>query len=80
VSVKTDHHHDKKHIVMFEGDTPITQSTKVVLAATKTCIIYRGYFSKTSNQHGVQWRGLGDTQRQAREFILGPLIGFNPGL
>jgi len=65
----------KKYIVVFEGDTPITQSTKVVLAATKTCIIYCGYFSKTSNQHGAQWRGIGDTQRQAREFILGPSLG-----
>jgi len=27
------------------------------------------------NQHGAQWRGLGDTQRQAREFILGPSLG-----
>ena len=42
------------------------------------------------NQHGVIWRGLGDTQRQAREFISGPslgtrakfmnLVGSNPGL
>jgi len=45
VSVKTDHH-DKKHIVVNEGDTPITQSTKVVLAATKTRIIYCGFFQK----------------------------------
>jgi len=74
VSVKTDHH-DKKHIVVNEGDTPITQSTKVVLAATKTRIIYCGFFSKTSNQHGAQWRGLGDTQRQAWEFILGSSLG-----
>ena len=27
------------------------------------------------NQHETQWRGLGDTQRQAREFILGPSLG-----
>ena len=27
------------------------------------------------NQHGAQWRGLGDTQRQAREFISGPSLG-----
>jgi len=27
------------------------------------------------NQHGAQWRGLGDTQRQAREFISGPNLG-----
>jgi len=26
------------------------------------------------NQHGAQWRGLGDTQRQAREFISGPSL------
>jgi hypothetical protein len=28
-----------------------------------------------ANQHGSQWRGLGDTQRQAREFISGPSLG-----
>ena len=28
-----------------------------------------------ANQHGAQWRGLGDTQRQAREFISGPSVG-----
>jgi len=27
------------------------------------------------NQHGAQWRGLVDTQRQAREFISGPSLG-----
>ena len=27
------------------------------------------------NQHGAQWRGLVDTQRQVREFILGPSLG-----
>ena len=27
------------------------------------------------NQHGAQWRGLGDTQRQAQEFISGPSLG-----
>jgi len=27
------------------------------------------------NQYGAQWRGLGDTQRQAREFISGPSLG-----
>jgi len=27
------------------------------------------------NQHGAQWRGLGDTQRQAREFISRPSLG-----
>jgi len=27
------------------------------------------------NQHGAQWRGLGDTQRQAHEFISGPSLG-----
>jgi hypothetical protein len=27
------------------------------------------------NQHRAQWRGLGDTQRQAREFILGHSLG-----
>ena len=27
------------------------------------------------NQHGAQWRGLDDTQRQAREFILRPSLG-----
>jgi hypothetical protein len=42
------------------------------------------------NQHGALSRGLGDTQRQAREFISGPslgtrakfmnLVGSNPGL
>jgi hypothetical protein len=26
------------------------------------------------NQDGAQWRGLGDTQRQAREFISGPSL------
>ena len=26
------------------------------------------------NQHGAQWCGLGDTQRQAREFISGPSL------
>ena len=26
------------------------------------------------NQHGVLWRGIGDTQRQAREFISGPSL------
>jgi len=26
------------------------------------------------NQHGAQWRGLGDTQRQARELISGPSL------
>jgi len=28
-----------------------------------------------ANQHEAQWRGLGDTQRQAREFISGPSLG-----
>jgi hypothetical protein len=28
-----------------------------------------------ANQHRVQWCGLGDTQRQAREFISGPNLG-----
>jgi len=28
-----------------------------------------------AKQHGAQWRGLGDTQRQAREFISGPSLG-----
>ena len=27
------------------------------------------------NQHGAQWRGPGDTQRQTREFILEPSLG-----
>jgi len=27
------------------------------------------------NQHGAQWRGLCDTQRQAHEFISGPSLG-----
>jgi len=27
------------------------------------------------NQHGAQWRGLGDTQRQAHKFISGPSLG-----
>ena len=27
------------------------------------------------NQHGAQWRGLGDTQRKVREFISGPSRG-----
>ena len=27
------------------------------------------------NQHGVQWRGRGDTQRLAREFMSGPSRG-----
>jgi hypothetical protein len=27
------------------------------------------------NQHWVLWRGLGNTQRQARELILGPCLG-----
>ena len=27
------------------------------------------------NQHWVRWRGLGDTQRQVRELILGPYLG-----
>ena len=27
------------------------------------------------NQHWVRWRGLGDTQSQARELILGPCLG-----
>jgi len=28
-----------------------------------------------TNQHGAQWRGLGDTQRQAQELISGPSLG-----
>ena len=28
-----------------------------------------------SNQQGAHWRGLGDTQRQVREFISGPSLG-----
>jgi len=28
-----------------------------------------------ANQHGAQWRGFGDTQRQTREFISGPSLG-----
>jgi len=28
-----------------------------------------------TNQQGAQWRGLGDTQRQARELISGPCLG-----
>jgi len=28
-----------------------------------------------ANQHGAQWRGLGDTQRQGREFISVPSLG-----
>jgi len=27
------------------------------------------------NQHGARWRGLGDTQGQAHEFISGPSLG-----
>ena len=27
------------------------------------------------NQHGARWRDLGDTQRQAHEFISGPSLG-----
>ena len=27
------------------------------------------------NQHRAQWQGLGDNQRQAREFISGPSLG-----
>ena len=27
------------------------------------------------NQHWIRWRGLGDTQRQAQELILGPCLG-----
>jgi len=27
------------------------------------------------NQHRARWRGLGDTQRQAHEFISGPSLG-----
>jgi len=27
------------------------------------------------NQHWVRWQGLGDTQRQAQELILGPCLG-----
>jgi len=27
------------------------------------------------NQHRARWRGLGDTQRQAHEFISGPILG-----
>ena len=27
------------------------------------------------NQHGARWRGLGDTRRQAHEFISGPSLG-----
>jgi len=27
------------------------------------------------NQHGAQWRGLGNSQRQAHEFISGPSLG-----
>jgi hypothetical protein len=27
------------------------------------------------NQHWIRWRGLGDTQRQARELISGPCLG-----
>ena len=27
------------------------------------------------SQHRVQWQGLGNTQRQAREFITGPSLG-----
>jgi hypothetical protein len=27
------------------------------------------------DQHWARWRGLGDTQRQARELILGPCLG-----
>jgi len=27
------------------------------------------------NQHGAQWRGLGDTQRHTHDFILGPSLG-----
>ena len=27
------------------------------------------------NHRGDQWHGLGDTQRQAREFISGPSLG-----
>ena len=28
-----------------------------------------------ANQDGAHWRGLGDTQRQVREFISGPSLG-----
>jgi len=30
------------------------------------------------NQHWVWWRGLGDTQRQARILISGPCLGAKP--
>jgi hypothetical protein len=31
--------------------------------------------SRAVNRHWVWWRGLGNTQRQARELILGPCLG-----
>jgi len=39
-------------------------------------VIYKKRLSHwLTNQHRAQWRGLGDTQRQAREHILGPSLG-----
>ena len=35
----------------------------------------RGIRSSLVNQHCVSWRGLGDSQRQAREVISGPCMG-----
>jgi len=37
--------------------------------------IRRGIRRWEVNQHWIWWRGLGDTQRQARELISGPCLG-----
>jgi hypothetical protein len=55
--------------------------TCMILSTTKVLIkyIYRLYRRRIRcwlvNQHWVWWRGLGDTQRQARELISGPCLG-----
>ena len=50
---------------------PVTAVVVVII----TIIVINRLGHWLVNQHGAQWRGLGDTQRQAGEFILGPSLG-----
>ena len=60
---------------LTRGSSPLRfLGPKPALGVSRHDLIKRlGHF--LVNQHGAKWRGLGDTQRQARELISGPSLG-----
>jgi len=51
----------------FHGPEPTLGVSRCDLQKRLSCWL--------TNQHGAQWRGLGDTQSRARELISGPSLG-----